>query len=263
MIVLKVGGGAGVDHEAVLKNLAARIHDGEQWVLVHGASDATNQLAEQVGYPAQTITSPGGHTSRYTDARTIEIFSAAAGGVNQLLTATLAGHHVNAVGLAGPNIIRAERKKAIRAIKNGRQIIIRDDYSGKITGINTEVLTTLLNNGFTPIVAPLAIGEEGERLNVDGDLVAANIAAELKADTLIIVSNVPGLMRDLKDPDSLVETIALNELDKVEAFAEGRMKKKLIAAQTAAIGRVILGDSRLESPLDAALSGGGTHIVTR
>jgi len=261
MIILKVGGGAGVDHDAVLKNLAARIQNGEQWVLVHGASDATNKLTEQLGYEAQTITSPGGHTSRYTDARIIEIFSAAAGSVNQQLTATLTGHDIRAVGLAGPNIIFAERKKAIRAVKNGRQIIIRDDFSGKITGINADVLTTLLDNGFTPVIAPLAIGEEGERLNVDGDLVAANIAAEMKADTLIILSNVPGLMRDLNQPDSVVDEVALSELDKVEGFAEGRMKKKLIAAQTAGISRVILGDSRLEAPLDAALDGGGTHII--
>lgn len=261
MIVLKVGGGAGVDHDAVLRNLAARIHDGEQWVLVHGCSDATNKLAEQVGHEAQTITSPGGHTSRYTDARTIEIFSAAAGSVNQLLTATLAGHGIRAVGLAGPNIIQAERKKAIRAVKNGRQVIIRDDFSGKITGINMEVLNTLLENGFTPVIAPLAIGEEGERLNVDGDLAAANIAAALGAETLIILSNVPGLMRDLDDPESVVQEVALHQLDTVEGFAAGRMKKKLIAAQTAQVGRVILGDSRLQAPLDAALSGGGTHIV--
>ena len=74
--VLKLGGGAGVDQAAVLQNLAARIQSGERWVLVHGASDAANRLAEQVGYPAQTLVTAGGHTSRYTDARTIEIFSA-------------------------------------------------------------------------------------------------------------------------------------------------------------------------------------------
>ena len=76
--VLKLGGGAGVDHRRTLENLAARVRMGERWVLVHGASDAANRLAEAVGYPARTITTPGGHVSRYTDARTIEIYAAAA-----------------------------------------------------------------------------------------------------------------------------------------------------------------------------------------
>ena len=71
--VLKLGGGAGNDHTATLTNLAARVQAGERWLLVHGASEAANKLGEQVGYPAQTLTTPSGHSSRYTDARTIEI----------------------------------------------------------------------------------------------------------------------------------------------------------------------------------------------
>src|SRR5262245_59672052 len=107
--ILKLGGGAGVDQAGVLQNLAARIQSGERRILVHGASNAANQLAEQVGYPAQTLVTPGGHTSRYTDARTIEIFSAAAASVNQQITGQLVSYGVNAVGLAGPNIIHARR----------------------------------------------------------------------------------------------------------------------------------------------------------
>jgi [amino group carrier protein]-L-2-aminoadipate 6-kinase len=259
--ILKLGGGAGVDHEAALRNLAARVQRGERWVLVHGASDAANRLAEEVGYPAQTITTPGGHVSRYTDARTIEIFGAAVGAVNQQLTAALASYGINAVGLGGPNVIRAQRHEAIRAVRNGRQVIIRDDYSGTITGINADLLTTLLDAGMTPVVAPLAMGTQFERLNVDGDLAAATAARELDADTLIILSNVPGLLRDVNDPASLIPQFALNELNRYENYAAGRMKKKLLAAQQAQIERVILSDSRVENPIDAALAGAGTHIV--
>lgn len=259
--ILKLGGGAGVDHAAVLENLAARIQSGERWLLVHGASDAANRLSEQVGYPAQTLTTPGGHTSRYTDARTIEIYSAAAGSVNQQLTAQLMANGVNVVGLAGPNIIHARRKTAIRAIRDGRQVIIRDDYSGTITDINASLLHTLLDAGMTPIVAPLAMGEEYERLNVDGDLVAANIARELHADTLIILSNVPGLLRDVNEPQSLIPQFELHDLEHYETYAAGRMKKKLLAAQQSNAARIILADSRVERPIDAALAGGGTHII--
>jgi [amino group carrier protein]-L-2-aminoadipate 6-kinase len=259
--VLKLGGGAGVDQAATLQNLADRIQSGEQWILIHGASDATNRLAEQVGYPAQTLVTANGHTSRYTDVRTIEIFSAAAASVNQQITAQLAALGVNAVGLAGPNIIQARRKTAIRAIREGRQIVVRDDYTGTITGINMALLQTLLDGGMTPIIAPVAMGEAFERLNVDGDLVAANVARELNAHTLIILSNVPGLLRDVSNPASLVSQFSLDELSLYEPLASGRMKKKLLAAQQANAARVILADSRIETPIDAALNGGGTHIL--
>ncbi len=259
--ILKLGGGAGNDHAATLRNLAERIQRGERWVLVHGVSDAANRLGDQVGYPAQMLTTNGGHSSRYTDARTIEIFGQAVGGVNQLMVAELARQGVNAVGLTGPNIIQAQRKAAIRAIVNGRQVIVRDDHTGSITGVNAPLLTTLLDAGFTPVVAPMAMGLEFERLNVDGDLVAANLARALGADALVILSNVPGLMRDLHDPTSLVTGFSLDELERYEPLAAGRMKKKLLAAQAAQVSRTILADSRGDHPLDAALAGGGTHIT--
>lgn len=258
--VLKIGGGRGIDGDAALRNLAERIQRGERWVLVHGASAAADTLAEQVGYPARTLTTQSGHTSRYTDPRTLEIFCAAAASVNQQLTAQLTSLGVRAVGLAGPNVIRARRKAALRALVNGRQVMVRDDYTGTITGVNGDLLSLLLDEGYTPVIAPVALGEEGERLNVDGDLAAANIANVLNGETLIILSNVPGLLRNPEDPSSLISSFNLNELERYEHFANGRMKKKLLAAQTAQTERVILSDARIEQPLDVALAGAGTHI---
>lgn len=258
--VLKLGGGAGNDHTATLTNLAEHIQRGERWVLVHGASDAANTLAEQVGYPAQTLVTPGGHTSRYTDARTLDIYCMAAASVNQQMTAQLIQRGVRAVGLAGPNVIRAARKTAIRTIRDGRQIIVRDDYTGTITSADGDLLRALLDGGMTPVVAPVALGEAGERLNVDGDLAAATIARTLNADTALILSNVPGLLRDVQNPLSLIPSFSITELEQYETFANGRMKKKLLAAGRAGVSQFILADSRQNSPIDAALAGAGTHI---
>jgi acetylglutamate/LysW-gamma-L-alpha-aminoadipate kinase len=235
--ILKLGGGAGVEHTRALHNLAARVQRGERWVLVHGTSAAANELARQVGYVVQTITSPGGHTSRYTDARMIEIYSAAAASVNQQMTAQLVRWGVRAVGLAGPNVITARRKQAIRAIRDGRPVVIRDDYSGTITGVAADLLAQLIDAELTPVIAPVALGEAFERLNVDGDLVAATVARELAADTLVILSNVPGLLRDMSDPASLVRQFTLRDLTAYEPLAEGRMKKKLLAARQASVAR--------------------------
>jgi len=259
--VLKVGGGAGIDHASTLRNLALRGQRGERWVLVHGASAATNTLAEQAGYQVKMIVSPGGHTSRYTDARMIEIYRAAVALVNRQIVAQLEACGVAALGLPEPGVIRARRKTAIRAIQNGRNFVILDDYSGSITGIDRRELTAALDAGLVPVIAPIALGEEFEPLNVDGDLVAATIAQELQADTFMILSNVPGLLRDVNNPDSLVGCFNLYELGSYEPLAQGRMKKKLLAAQQAQAAHIILADARLESPIDFALAGGGTHIL--
>jgi acetylglutamate/LysW-gamma-L-alpha-aminoadipate kinase len=261
--VLKLGGGAGVDHTAVLENLAARIQRGEQWVLVHGASDAANRLGEDLGYPAQMIITPGGHTSRYTDARTLEIYCEAAASVNESMTSALTQQGIDAVGLSDANVVRARRKTAIRAIRNGRQVMIRDDFSGSIHAVEGHVLESLLADGVTPVVAPVALGDDGERLNVDGDLAAAMIARELNAEALIILSNVPGLLRDVDDLDSLIDGFDVAEMAQYEDYAQGRMKKKVMAAERAEVERVILADSRVHLPLDAALNGAGTQITNR
>lgn len=262
-LILKLGGGAGNDHSAALTNLAGRIQQGERWVLVHGASDAANTLAEQVGYPAQTLVTPGGHTSRYTDARTLDLYCMAAASVNQQMTAQLIQLGVRAVGLGGPNVIRASRKTMIRAIRDGRQVIVRDDYTGTITGADGDLLAALLEGGLTPVVAPVALGDDGERLNVDGDLAAATIARALHADAALILSNVPGLLRDVHNPQSLIPSFNLMELQRYETYANGRMKKKLLAAERAGVARFILADSRQNNPIDAALAGAGTHIYAR
>jgi acetylglutamate/LysW-gamma-L-alpha-aminoadipate kinase len=264
--ILKIGGGRGIDGAAALRDLAERFQQGERWVLVHGASAAADALAEQVGYPAQTLVTSGGHSSRYTDARTLEIYCAAAATVNQQLVSQLTSLGLRAVGLAGPNVIRARRKTAIRALVNGRQVMVRDDYTGTITGVDGQLLALLLDAGFLPVVAPVALGDGepsvrlGERLNIDGDLAAANIAQALNAERLVILSNVPGLLRDVNDPASLISSFNLTELSHYKPFAHGRMKKKLLAAQTAQTHRVILSDARIDQPLSAALNGAGTHI---
>lgn len=263
LFVLKIGGGAGIDPAAAARDLAGRVAAGERWALVHGASDAANTLGEAMGQPPRTITTPGGHTSRYTDAGTLEIFCAAAGLVNARVTAALAGLGVQAAGISGLSVLRAERKTAIRALVDGRQMLIRDDFSGALTGADAALLQAVLAAGAVPVISPLALGAAGERLNVDGDLAAALIAGALRASALIILSNVPGLLREVSDPATLVSEAAAADMPRLEGYAQGRMKKKVLAAGralAAGVPRVILADARAEAPLAAALAGGGTHI---
>ncbi len=265
-IVVKVGGAAGVAIEPVIEDLASLVREGWPVVLVHGTSAAADALAARVGLPVRHITSPSGHVSRYTDPAMLEVYAAAAAGdVNTALVADLQGAGCNALGLAGVDgrLLVARRKDAVRAVEAGRQRIIRDDFTGQLESANGELLHLLLVAGYTPVIAPLALGLGGERLNVDGDRAAALVAGALGASALVILSNVPGLLADYPDESSLISHIDPAHLPMVESLAQGRMKKKLLAAREAlatGVPTVILADSRRSEPIRAALAGRGTVI---
>lgn len=262
-LVIKIGGGAGVATERILSEIAELTRAGQQVVLLHGGSDLTNTLAQQLGHEIRTITSPSGMTSRYTDAEMLRIFAlAVAGEINTELVAALQRQGVNALGLAGVDgrLLLARRKAAIRSVTpQGRVQIIRDDYTGQIEQVNGALVRQMLEAGYTPVIAPLALSHEGERLNVDGDRAAAAVAAALQAETLVIMTNVSGLRRDAHDPETLIPCIAAEQLSEYMEYAQGRMRKKVLGAQEAlqaGVQRVLIGSESLH----AVLNGAGTHI---
>ena len=229
--VIKAGGSKGVDRDAV-SDLVAQVARQDEIVLVHGASAETDRIASELGVPQEQIASPSGHVSRRTDRRTLEIFAMAALGVeNFLYVEKLQQRGVDAVGLSGlSGRLLVGRKKDVRAVKNGKTFILRDDYTGTVEAVNLPLLTQLIGPGRVPVIAPLALSTENQALNVDGDRVAARIAVAIDADALLILTNVPGLLRDVDDPSSLVSETTLEE---AETLAHGRMKKKILAAREA------------------------------
>jgi [amino group carrier protein]-L-2-aminoadipate 6-kinase len=267
MIVIKIGGGEGVDSESVCVDVAELIKHGEQVVLVHGGSHETNQISEKLGHPPRFVTSISGHSSRFTDRETLEIFvMVTAGKINKLLVERLQQLGVNAVGLSGIDgrLLEGRRKPSLRVIEDGKRKIIHGEYSGVIEKVNAGLLTTLMGAGFVPVIAPQAISYESEALNVDGDRAAAAIAAALDAETLVILTNVPGLLRDVNDEESLIKEIPQARAEEyLDRYAEGRMKRKVLGATEAlqeGVGQVILADGRLEQPVLSALEGRGTVI---
>jgi acetylglutamate/LysW-gamma-L-alpha-aminoadipate kinase len=267
MIVVKAGGGKGVNVESVCADVAELVKQGEQVVLVHGGSHETNVISEKLGHPPRFVTSLSGHSSRYTDRETLEIFAmVAAGKINKLLVERLQQLGINAIGLSGLDgrLLEGKRKDSLRFVENGKQKVLRGEYSGIIQRVNVALLTMLLDAGYVPVIAPLAISYGGEAVNVDGDRVAGAIASALKAETVVILSNVPGLLRDVSDDTTLVSQIPLVHIHSyLERYAQGRMKKKLLGAIEAmndGVGRVILADGRVPQPLHQALTGHGTTI---
>jgi [amino group carrier protein]-L-2-aminoadipate 6-kinase len=266
MIVVKVGGSEGINLDSVCEDVAALARDKTQLVLVHGGSHETNRVAEMLGCPPQFVTSPSGYTSRRTDRRTLEIFEMVyCGQVNKGIVERLQRLGVNAVGMSGIDgrIWEGTRKSAIRIVENGKTRVLRDDYTGYVEQVNTELLGLLMESGYLPVLTPPAISFEGEAINVDGDRAAGATAIALRAKTLVILSNIPGLLRNFPDEGTLVQHIRRTDLESAAGYAEGRMRMKLKGAAEALKGgveRVILGDARVAEPISRALAGHGTVI---
>lgn len=264
--VIKLGGTEGVDFSAICADAAELLAQGQKLVFVHGGSAEANALGEALGTPPKFITSPSGYTSRYTDRTTLEVFLMAVNGkVNSLLTEQLHGLSINAFGLSGMdgNLMVATRKDSIQSVENGKRKIFRDDYTGKIESVNSNLLLALLDMGCLPVIAPVAVSQKGEALNVDADRAAAMVASALKAETLVLLTAVPGLMEKFPDKFTLIRSLPRAKLPAAFEMAQGRMKKKVLGAEEAlqgGVGKVIISDGRVEKPISAALSGAGTTI---
>jgi len=267
MIVVKAGGNGDLDIEAVCNDVAELVQKGERIVLVHGGSNETSVISKKLGHPPRFVTSVSGHTSRYTDRETLEIFAmVVAGRINKLLVEQLQQLGVNAIGLCGLDgrLLEGKRKSVLRIVENGKRKVLRGDHSGMIERVNVGLLQTLLEAGYTPVVAPVAVSYQGEALNVDGDRAAAAIGAALRAEKVVILSNVPGLLRDLSDDSSLIRHIPPELTEEcLDRYAEGRMKRKVLGAMEAlrdGVEQVIIADGRVAQPLHQALAGQGTVI---
>lgn len=267
VIVVKVGGGKGINYEAVTDDLAELRKSGRQIILVHGGNHETNVLSEKLGKPPKFVTSVSGYVSRYTDRETLEIFEMVyCGKINKMIVEMLQQKGANALGLSGVDgrLLEGTRKDAIKIIdEEGRRRVLRDDYTGKVEKVNTGLVTLLTGAGYLLVVTPPAISYNGEAINVDGDRAAAILASSLKADQLIILSNVPGLLRDVNDESSLITQVKKENLEQAMGFAEGRFKKKVMGATEAlneGVKQVIFADARVERPISTAIAGKGTVI---
>ncbi len=263
-IVIKVGGGEGIDLGPLLDEFAALVRSGVRAVLVHGGSHETSVVAERLGHPPAFLTSPSGHTSRRTDRATLEIFEMVyCGKINKGIVERLRANGVDAIGLSGidAGVWTGERKDAIRAVEDGRTVIVRDDLSGRVTSVDGAFLSLLLDSGRTPVLTPPAITPEGVAINVDADRAAAKTAAALGASELLLLSNVPGVLRDPADPSSLIAAAGDVGIEAIRAAAKGRMKNKTLAAEEAlegGVARVVIGCANGDRPIAGARAGRGT-----
>lgn len=267
--VVKIGGARGNAPGPLLRELSQRVSAGEKWLLVHGASGPMEILCEAAEMEPNYVVSPSGFKSRYVSRDSLTLFEYACAAFTVELISCLAGVGVPSKPMYPKYHItaKASRKDVLRVVEGGKRRILRGNYSGTITSFDPCPVREAWNQGFLPLLPPLALDEEGQgNLNVDGDRLAASAAAALGARYLVILTNVPGLMKDISDPGSLISRGFLENWEDLESFAKGNMKRKLVAAKEAlegGTGQVILTDSRAKAPLEKGLNGGGTWLCRK
>lgn len=267
--LVKIGGAEGNSFASLAQELARRTQMGERWIVVHGASGVMNALCRERGVEIRTVMSPSGYSSRFVGEVERSLFQEAAMTFGGQLSEALVAQGVTAsqLGPDGGRSVMAKRKDCLRESINGRVRMLRGNYSGSVTHVEPRPILSLLDAGVIPVIPPLGWDPETElSLNIDGDRLAASIASAIGANPMLILSNVPGLLRDRNNPDSLLKEGALDLWERIEPFAEGNMKRKLVACKEAlegGVSLVYLSDGRVLNPIGHALEGGGTCLRAR
>ncbi|WP_148413838.1 acetylglutamate/acetylaminoadipate kinase [Haloferax sp. KTX1] len=266
-VVVKIGGAKAVDPKGAVSDVAHLVANGTDVVVVHGGSTAVDETLEALGEEPTYVESPSGVSGRFTDERTMEVFSMVMPGkLNTDLTALFREAGVDALGLSGVDggLLTGPRKSAVRVVEDGKKKIKRGDHSGKITAVNATLLETLLDGGYTPIVTVPMLADDGVPVNADADRAAAAVAGALGAK-LVVLTDVKGVYADPDDESTLIETADTpEEFSALESAAEGFMTKKVMAAKEALDGgaaEVVVSDANLNDPIVTALNGGGTHVT--
>lgn len=266
MIVLKIGGD--IFERGLRPRVSADIKttlENNRLVIVHGGGDEVTKIAEKLGKPQIFISSPSGITSRYTDEETVGIYSMVmAGKVNKRIVAFLLSEGIPAIGLTGidSQLIKAKRKKRLIIMdERGRRRIIEGGYTGKIIQVNTELLKLLLGNGYIPVVAPVALGNNYEFLNVDSDRAAAHIAGSLGAEKIVFLTDVQGVFVNGK----FIERLSVKEAEVLLPKMGVGMDKKILAsieAVKAGVKEAIVTSGFTENPIVNALKNETGTVIT-
>ncbi|MCH5289541.1 MAG: acetylglutamate kinase [Treponema sp.] len=207
-VVVKYGGNAMLNEElksAVMEDIVLLNTIGIRVVLVHGGGPEINRMLERLGKEPKFV-----NGLRYTDAETMEIVQMVlTGKLNKDIVGILLREGGKAVGLSGVDsgLLRA-RKIGTDGADLG--------FVGEVTAVNPAIVVSLLDEGFIPVVSTVALGEggDGARYNINADTAAAKIAVALRAEKFVQLTNVPGVLRDVGDPKSLIQRIHLEDVQK-------------------------------------------------
>ncbi|MDG6985639.1 MAG: [LysW]-aminoadipate/[LysW]-glutamate kinase [Nitrososphaerota archaeon] len=265
-IVVKVGGSlmkAGVP-SALIEDVRG-LASSNQIIVVHGGGDVVTEYANRLGKEQRFVVSPDGIRSRYTDMETAEIYQMVMSGLlAKRLVSALTRAGLQSVSLSGGDarLLQGKRKsKLIIMDDRGRKVAIEGGYTGKVVGVNATLLETLLSGGYVPVISPVATGEEAEPLNVDGDRAASSVAAGVKADRVVYLTNVDGLILDDKLVTRMTASDAASKLPKI-GFGMQKKVMGAVEAVEAGVGEAIICSGTRTGPLTGALSHDSCTVIS-
>lgn len=231
IVVVKYGGNAMLNEElkqAVMEDIVLLNTIGIKVVLVHGGGPEINHMLDRVGKESKFVDG-----LRYTDGETMEIVQMVlTGKLNKDIVGILLQKGGKAVGLSGVDA------GLLRAKKTDKDL----GFVGEVTDVNPDILLSMLDRGFIPVVSTVALGEQGDdaRYNINADTAAAKIAVALKAEKFVQLTNVPGILRNIDDPTSLIKRIERTAIGSLKATGviAGGMIPKIECCETALNGGV-------------------------
>ncbi len=230
-------------------------------VVVHGGGKAITRAMEKAGLQANFI-----QGQRVTDEATVKIVDdVLSREINPEVVATINSLSGAAQGFAGPDIFTC-RKIFVKS-PDGEQHDI--GYVGEVIKVNTEPLMECIRKGITPVISPTARGEDGKIYNCNADVAAAQVAIALNAKRLVFMSDVPGLMRDFKDPATVISHLHTSEVDglkKAGIVDKGMIPKvdSAVAAIKSGVEKVSFVDGRVPHSVLMEIftdAGVGTEVV--
>ena len=260
--ILKIGGGAAINLDGIVADLAALA---TPCVVVAGANAVRDDLAQRLGTPTRTLTSVSGYTSVFSDAQAIDVILMSYAGLrNRRLVELCQRHGVNAIGLTGLDgrAVEGQRNRGIR-VREGGKTLIKRDFSGKPRRVNTSLLRLLLDHGYTPVLSIPILDEQGHAINSENDDIVTVLQEGLHAPRIIQLIEAPGYLADRDDPGSRVPHLTRDALAQREREGEGRMRRKLLALTRlldADATEILISDGRVEHPIRDALAGKGTRV---
>lgn len=240
-VVIKYGGHAMIDpvlKESVIMDVLLLHSVGIRPIVVHGGGPEINAMLKKVGIESQFV-----RGLRVTDAQTMEIAQMVLlGKLNTEMVSLLNRFGGKGVGLSGKDaqLIIAAKKPMQMANSHGEMEEVDLGYVGEIQSVTPDILNTLLAHGYIPVISPVASGVNGETYNVNADTVAGKIAEALQADKLLLLTDVQGILRNVKDPGSLISTISRGEVTTLvnQGILNGGMLPKAECAVSALEGGV-------------------------
>jgi acetylglutamate kinase len=224
-VVLKLGGEVvqGEFLPAIAEDVAEMASRGERVVVVHGGGPQASELQKRLGQTPNIVAG-----RRITDAAALEVIKmAVAGKVNVDLCGALVAAGARPVGLHGASSLAVRAvKRPPRVVSGGGPDPIDFGHVGDVTGVNRELIALLARAGFVPVVACLGADEAGNVYNINADIVANQLAIALDAKALLLVTDVPAVLRDVNDPSSRIPRMTV--ADGKKAIADGVVTKGMI-----------------------------------